>query len=149
MAGRASADGKASGTQGTPGAEVSPSWRAEPQDYVVLKHRWSAFAGTPMDILLRSFATTRSCSRGLNRHRHSLRRMLPARDLGYHLVILRDACHTHRADAQEFCMTRISRGWRRLMTVAEATELLAMTYLAAVDIGGTFTDAVAVDETAR
>ncbi len=56
--------GKPPGTQGTPGAEVIPELAPEPEDYVVLKHRWSAFAGTSMDILLRSFASTRSSSRG-------------------------------------------------------------------------------------
>jgi nicotinamidase-related amidase len=116
--------GKPPGTQGTPGAEVIPELAPELEDYVVFKHRWSAFAGTSMDILLRSFAIDTLLLAGGSTDIGILSTACAARDLGYHLVILRDACHTHRPDAQEFLMTRLFPRMSRLMTVAEAVELL-------------------------
>ena len=115
--------GKPPGTEGTPGAEVIAELTPEPEDYVVPKHRWSAFAGTPMDILLRGLSIDTILLAGGSTDIGILSTACAARDLGYHLVILRDACHTHRADAQEFCMSRIFPRMARLMTVAQAVEL--------------------------
>ena len=47
-----------------------------------------------------------------------------ARDLGYHLIILRDACQTHRAEAQEFCMDRLFPRLARVLTVGETIRLI-------------------------
>jgi hypothetical protein len=48
-----------------------------------------------------------------------------ALDLGYNLVVLRDACHTHRPGAQEFCMERLFPRMARVMPVADAIALIA------------------------
>jgi nicotinamidase-related amidase len=116
--------GKPPGTEGTSGAEVIPELAPAPEDYIVLKHRWSAFAGTSMDILLRSLGIDTIVLAGGSTDIGILSTACAARDLGYNLVILRNACHTHRADAQEFLMTRIFPRMSRLMTVAQAVELL-------------------------
>ena len=112
------------GIEGTPGAEVVPELAPGPADYVVAKHRWGAFAGTSMDVLLRGLGIDTILLAGGSTDIGVLSTACAARDLGYHLVILRDACHTHRADAQEFCMSRIFPRMSRVMTVDKAISLI-------------------------
>jgi len=116
--------GKPPGTEGTPGAEVIDELAPQRDDYVVPKHRWSAFAGTALDVLLRGQGLDTILLTGGATDIGILSTACAARDLGYHLVILRDACHTPRDDAQEFCMTRIFPRMARVMTVDEAIAAL-------------------------
>jgi ureidoacrylate peracid hydrolase len=48
-----------------------------------------------------------------------------ARDLGYHLVIVRDCCHSERPGAQDFFMDRIFPRMGRVMNAAAAAALIA------------------------
>ena len=112
------------GIEGTPGAEIIPELQPAESDYVVVKHRWSAFAGTPLDILLRGMGIDTILLAGGSTDIGILATAYAARDLGYNLVILRDACQTHRLDAQVFCMERLFPRMARVMTVREATALL-------------------------
>src|SRR5438045_3228417 len=38
--------------EGSPEAQVIPELEPQPEGYVIGKHRWSAFVGTPLDLLL-------------------------------------------------------------------------------------------------
>lgn len=44
--------------EGAPGLEFHPAIAPEPDDTVLTKHRVSAFAGSGLDVLLRSLGTT-------------------------------------------------------------------------------------------
>jgi ureidoacrylate peracid hydrolase len=46
-----------------------------------------------------------------------------ARDLGYHLVVVRDCCHTERPGAQEFFMQRL---FPRMARVLDADAAIAL-----------------------
>lgn len=116
--------GKPPGIEGTPGAEVIEELAPQPEDYVVPKHRWSAFAGTALDILLRAVGADTILLTGGATDIGILSTACAARDLGYHLVVLRDACHSPRDDGQEFCITRLFPRMARVMSVGEAIELL-------------------------
>jgi ureidoacrylate peracid hydrolase len=111
------------GIEGTSGAEIVAELEPAAADYVVPKHRWSAFAGTSLDILLRGLGIDTILLAGGSTDIGILSTACWARDLGYHLVVLRDACQTHRPDAQEFCMTRLFPRMARVMTVDEVLDL--------------------------
>lgn len=115
------------GIEGTSGAEVVPELAPQPEDYVINKHRWGAFAGTSLDLFLRAMGIDTILLAGGSTDIGLLSTACAARDLGFHLVILHDACHTPRADAQEFCMTRIFPRMSRVMTVEDAIGLLRAT----------------------
>jgi ureidoacrylate peracid hydrolase len=111
--------------EGTPGAEVIPELQPRPEDYVIPKHRWSAFVGTHLNILLRGLGIDTVLLAGGSTDLGVLATAYSARDLGYHLIVLRDACQTHRPGAQEFCMDRLFPRMARVMTVEQAISLIA------------------------
>jgi ureidoacrylate peracid hydrolase len=109
---------------GTPAAEVIPELRPEPGDWVIGKPRWSAFAGTSLDLVLRGLGIDTILLAGGSTDVGIVATAYAARDLGYHLIILRDACQSQRPGAQEFCMDRLFPRMARVMTVAQAIALL-------------------------
>lgn len=109
---------------GTPAAEVIPELRPEPGDWVIGKPRWSAFAGTSLDLVLRGLGIDTLLLAGGSTDVGIIATAYAARDLGYHLIILRDACQSQRPGAQEFCMDRLFPRMARVMTVAQAIALL-------------------------
>lgn len=109
---------------GTPAAEVIPELRPEPGDWVIGKPRWSAFAGTSLDLVLRGLGIDTILLAGGSTDVGIIATAYAARDLGYHLIILRDACQSQRPGAQEFCMAHLFPRMARVMTVAQAIALL-------------------------
>lgn len=101
-------------------AEISP----QPQDYVIPKPRWSSFAGTPLDILLRGLGIDTILLAGGSTDVGIIATAYAARDLGYHLIILRDACQSQRPGAQDFCMNRLFPRMARVMNVDQAIGLI-------------------------
>lgn len=116
--------GRSPGIEGTPGAEVVPELTPDPEDFIVIKHRWSAFAGTSLDLLLRGLGIDTILLAGGSTDIGIVSTAYAARDLGYNLVILSDACQTHRTDAQKFCMERLFPRLARVMSVDAAAALL-------------------------
>ncbi|MBD0862520.1 cysteine hydrolase [Gordonia sp. zg691] len=85
---------RASLVDGTPGIEIHPQLKPEPGEVVIKKHRYSAFYGTELDILLRNSGiktvviigtTTENCC-------HATARDAMFRD--YYVVFLADATGT-------------------------------------------------------
>jgi len=111
-------------TAGTQDGEIIPELAPRPEDYVVPKYRWSAFAGTSLDLLLRWRGIDTILLAGGSTDVGIVATAYSARDLGYHLVVLRDACQTQRPGAQEFCMERLFPRMGRVMTVEQAIALL-------------------------
>lgn len=101
-------------------AELTP----QREDFIIAKHRWSAFAGTPLDLLLRGLRIDAILLAGGSTDIGILATASAARDLGYHLIILRDACYSHRPGAQDFCMNRLFPRMARVMTVEQAIGLI-------------------------
>jgi nicotinamidase-related amidase len=115
----------APGIEGTTGAQVIPELEPRPEDYIVPKSRWSAFAGTSLDVLLRGLGIDTILLAGGSTDIGIAATAYAARDLGYHLVVLRDACQTHRPGAQDFCMDRLFPRLSRVLTVKEAIALVS------------------------
>jgi nicotinamidase-related amidase len=79
-------------TAGSPGLEIVPSLAPLPQDFVLTKHRVSSFAGSGLDVLLRSLDVTHLVLCGISTSTAVLATALSAADLDFDLTILSDAC---------------------------------------------------------
>ncbi len=110
-------------TSGTPGAQVVDELAPRPEDITILKHRWSSFAGTHLDHLLRAREINTLLLCGGSTDVGIASTAYAARDLGYNLVIVRDCCHSERPGAQDFFMDRV---FPRMASVLNAEEAVAL-----------------------
>jgi nicotinamidase-related amidase len=112
---------------GTPGAEVLAELAPHPEDIVISKHRWSSFAGTHLDFLLRTHGIDTLLLAGGSTDVGISATAYAARDMGYHLVILRDCTHTERPGAQDFFIQRLFPRMARVLDADDAIALLEPT----------------------
>lgn len=110
---------------GTRGAQIVDELAPEPSDFIVPKLRWSAFASTYLDVLLRSRDVNTLLLTGGSTDVGIASTAYNARDLGYHLIFVRDCCHSERPGAQDFFMDRVFPRMGRVMNAEQAVSLLA------------------------
>ena len=105
------------------------SWGAEfyhvkptPADRVVTKHRYSAFLGTDLDLLLRSHAVTHLLFTGVatNVCVESAARDAFGRD--YHVILVEDGCAAATAEEHQGALVNVTKYFG---TVLRATDVLA------------------------
>jgi ureidoacrylate peracid hydrolase len=119
--------------EGTWGAEfykVAP----EPDDDVIVKHRYSAFVGTDLDPLLRAQAvenliftgvTTNVCVESTARHGYML---------DYHVVVVSDCTASYKPGPHEATLENIRRAFGRVVDAAEIVEVWKRAELLAEDV---------------
>ena len=109
---------------GTPQAEIIPELAPQPGDYEIPKHRWSAFYGTYLDHALRSrnartiFLCGGSTEIGIASTAYA------ARDLGYDVVIVSDACTSSKHEVHAQLMREVFPRLGRVRTTAQALTML-------------------------
>ena len=96
---------------------------ARPEDFVVPKFRWSAFAHTYLDQALRVRGVDTLVLVGGSTDVGVAATAFSAHDLDYNLVIPRDACTAHELDNHEQLMRRI---FPRMARVRSTLEVVAM-----------------------
>jgi nicotinamidase-related amidase len=106
-------------TEGAPGLEFHPAVAPEPHDIVLTKHRVSAFAGSGLDALLRSFGTTHLVLTGVSTSTAVLMTAMTAADLDYDITVLSDGCFDLRPGVHDMLMSDI---FPAMATVATADE---------------------------
>jgi nicotinamidase-related amidase len=111
-------------TAGSPGQEMPPELAPEPSDFVILKKRWSSFAGTPLDVILRNKGIDTLLITGGSTDVGVGATAFAARDLGYQLIVLRDCTHSERPGAQDFFMNRLLPRMGRVMDADAAIALM-------------------------
>jgi len=79
-------------TEGAPGLDILPAVAPLPDDFVLTKHRVSSFAGSGLDVLLRSLDVTHLVLTGASTSTAVLSTALAAADLDFELTVLSDAC---------------------------------------------------------
>jgi nicotinamidase-related amidase len=109
---------------GTPAGAVIAELTPQPGDWIIGKPRWSAFVGTALDPSLRGIGVDTVLLAGGSTDVGIVATAYSARDLGYHVIVLRDACQSQRPGAQDFCMDRLFPRMARVMTVQQACALL-------------------------
>ena len=109
---------------GTPEARIAAELAPQPSDYLVPKHRWSAFHGTYLDLALRARQVDTLLLCGGSTDVGVAATAFAARDLDYNLVIISDACTSPEQDNHAQFMKRIFPRMARVRTTAEVLDLL-------------------------
>jgi len=109
---------------GTPEAEIVPELAPREGEYLVPKHRWSAFHGTYLDTALRArhvdtvILTGGSTEIGVSSTAYA------ARDLDYNLVIVADACTSAKNEVHEQLMREVYPRLARVRNTMQVLEML-------------------------
>jgi nicotinamidase-related amidase len=112
-------------TGGTPEARIVPELAPQAADYLIPKHRWSAFHGTYLDLALRARGADTLILCGGSTDVGVAATAFAARDLDYNLVIVCDACTSPEADNHAQFMRRIFPRMGRVRTAAQVLAMLA------------------------
>lgn len=110
---------------GTREARVVAELAPQPGDYIVPKHRWSAFHGTYFDIALRSRGANTVVLCGASTDVGVASTAFAARDLDYNLVIVSDACTSPEQDNHAQLMRRVFPRMARVRTTAQVVAMLS------------------------
>lgn len=106
---------------GAPGVALDPGLGVLPEDAVVTKHRASAFAGTDLDLVLRSSGVERVAIAGVATSAMVAATVYAASDLDYGVTVVRDVCADPEPDVHAFFVDRVFP--ERGATVVSAAEL--------------------------
>ena len=110
--------------RGTPEARVVAALAPTGTDYIVTKHRWSAFHGTYLDLALRARGADTLLLCGGSTDVGIAATAFAARDFDYNLLIISDACTSPEQDNHAQFMTRIFPRMARVRTTAEVLRML-------------------------
>ena len=110
-------------TGGTWEADIVTALAPLEDEFVVPKHRWSAFHGTYLDIALRARKVDTVVLCGGSTDVGIASTAFAARDLDYNLVIASDACTSPETDNHDQFMRRV---FPRMSRVRTTEQVLAM-----------------------
>jgi ureidoacrylate peracid hydrolase len=111
-------------TGGTEETRVVEELTPRPEDFIVPKHRWSAFHGTYLDLALRTRRIDTLILVGGSTDVGIAATAFAARDLDYNLVIASDACTSPEQDNHDQLMRRVFPRMARVRTTAEVVAML-------------------------
>ena len=111
-------------TGGTAQTRIIEELQPRPEDFLIPKHRWSAFHGTYLDLALRTRKIENLVLCGGSTDVGVASTAYAARDLDYQLVIASDACTSPEGDNHDQFMTRIFPRMSRVRTVAQVLAML-------------------------
>ena len=110
---------------GTPQARIVRELEPEPDDYLVPKHRWSAFHGTYLETALRTRKIDTIVLCGGSTDVGIASTAFAARDLDYNLIVVSDACTSPEQDNHTQFMKRVFPRMARVRTTAQVLEMIA------------------------
>jgi nicotinamidase-related amidase len=110
---------------GAGGTEILDEIAPQPGDYIVKKHRWSAFFQTHFELSLRTAGIDTLMLAGGAVEVGLANTARAARDLDFNQIILRDACSSGRQAVFDIYMNEIFPLFARVMTVDEAIAQIA------------------------
>jgi ureidoacrylate peracid hydrolase len=111
--------------RGEAGIAIARGLEPREHDVVILKHRWSAFHQTALDLNLRARGIDTIVLAGLSTDVGIASTAFSARDADYGIVVVRDACWSHRPGNHDFFMDRVFPRMARVMNTADAVALMA------------------------
>lgn len=109
--------------RGTPEARVVSELAPRDGDYLVPKHRWSAFHGTYFDLALRARGADTLVLCGGSTDVGIAATAFAARDFDYNLLIISDACTSPEQDNHAQFMQRIFPRMARVRTTDEVVQM--------------------------
>ena len=109
---------------GSPGLAVLAELAPQPEDFDVPKHRWSAFHGTALDLMLRAQRIDTVLLVGGSTHVGIASTAYAARDLDYQVVVVADGCTGHEEQRRYF-LDRVFPRMCRVRSVEQVRAMLA------------------------
>ncbi len=109
---------------GDESAAIAPEVAPTESDVMVLKHRWSSFHQTHLDLQLRVRNISTIIIAGGSTDVGIASTVFAARDLDYGIVVAHDCCYSHRGDNNAFFMERVFPRMGRVMTTDAAIALM-------------------------
>jgi nicotinamidase-related amidase len=94
-------------SEGDPGAAIHPEIAPEPGEVVVTKRRVSAFAGSDLDVVLRSGSVDHLILTGIATSGVVLSTVRQAADLDYRLTVLTDGCLDGDAEVHRVLLEKV------------------------------------------
>lgn len=104
---------------GEDATRVHPAIGVRPDDFVVIKKRVSAFAGSDLDLLLRARRTTTVILAGVATSGVVLSTVRQAADLDYRIVVLADGCADRDESVHAMLMHKVFPAQADVMSIAE------------------------------
>ena len=105
---------------------IIPELEPKPGDYVVQKHRWSAFHQTHFELSLRTRGIDTIIIAGGATNVGIASTAYAARDRDYNLIVLSDGCRTRDPYINDYFMSDIFPKFARVMTVDQAIGKIAV-----------------------
>lgn len=99
--------------------QIHPSVAPEPDDVVVVKKRVSAFAGSDLELVLRSRQLSTLVLTGISTSGVVLSTLREAADRDYELVVLSDGCADNDAEVHRVLTEKVFPRQAEVLTVAE------------------------------
>jgi nicotinamidase-related amidase len=94
-------------TPGHPSSQIHAAVAPQPGDIVVTKKRVSAFAGSDLDVVLRSLEVRSLALAGIATSGVVLSTLLQASDLDYQITVLRDGCADSDPEVHRVLMEKL------------------------------------------
>ncbi|MDO8635001.1 MAG: cysteine hydrolase [Dehalococcoidia bacterium] len=111
-------------TQGSWTGEVIEELKPQSGDYVIAKHRWSAFHQTHLELSLRTRGIDTIVLAGGSTEIGIASTVYSARDSDYNLVIVTDACISPNKDCHDIFMKRIFPRVARMRTTDQVIGMM-------------------------
>lgn len=112
------------GEEGTVGVELDPRLNPLPQDYIVIKRRYSAFVGTDLDLILRDNRIERVILTGTKTNVCIRATATDAFERNYHVIVPRECVATDKAHLHEANLEDIGKYMGKVMPAADVLALL-------------------------
>lgn len=112
------------GEEGSVGVELDPRLHPLPEDYQVVKRRYSAFVGTDLDLILRDNHIERVILTGTKTNVCIRATATDAFERNYHVVVPRECVATDKVHLHEANLEDIGKYMGKVMSADEALALL-------------------------
>ena len=110
---------------GDKSSDVLADLDPQPEDYYIVKYRWSAFYQTYLDLALRSRGIDTVIISGGSTDVGVTSTLYSARDMDYNAIVVSDACGTsHDQRAHDMLMELVFPRMARVRTTAQMLEML-------------------------
>lgn len=111
--------------EGKSGSDVIPELDPRPDDYYILKYRWSAFFQTYLDLALRTAKIDTLLLSGGSTDVGLGATIFAGRDLDYNMIVVRDACASvHDPRAHDVMMDLIFPRMCRVRTTDQVLQMI-------------------------
>jgi nicotinamidase-related amidase len=111
-------------SEGDPGAAIHPAVAPASGDVVVTKRRVSAFAGSDLDVVLRSAAIDTLVLTGIATSGVVLSTLRQAADLDYRLTVLADGCRDADPQVHDVLLGKVFPRQAEVLSIAEWSATL-------------------------